>query len=38
MNWGAYGLYDQTFYSLSGDWNAGEYNYNLEHYVYTRGD
>lgn len=28
----------QTFYSLSGDWNAGEYNYNLEHYVYTRGD
>ena len=37
MNWGWEGYYDGTFYS-SSNWDAGGYRFNLEQYVYARGE
>ncbi len=32
MNWGWSGAYDNTFYYPTSDWNAGGYNFNIQHY------
>lgn len=39
MNWGWFGIYDDSFYNPSAsEWNAGGYNFNLSHTIYRRSD